>query len=176
MNQISKRLSPAKVRLSDAAVLAGSVSLLYAAAVMIWPQAFPQLINRAFRGGYFYYALGALLVACDEALFVRIYRRRGQKPNWLTHGYIAFLTITLVFVFRALVLYADEQATIALFRHSRSFKGGISAQELLLYTHLGLVAGIFLPYLIVRLTQDYVSPDNSAEPEPPMARSAAAGQ
>lgn len=176
MSQISK-LAPAKVRLSDAAVLAGTVSLLYALALMLWPSEFPQALDRVFHGGYFYYALALPLVASNAILFVLISRRRNQKPNWLTHGYIAFLTVTLVFVLRALLLYADEQAQIAHFHRYTSFGGGIGAEEILLYTHLGIVSGIFLPYLIVRLTQDYVSPGNSAEPEPPAkARSAAAGQ
>lgn len=176
MSEISKRLSPAKVRLSDAAVLAGSVSLLYAIAVMLWPRALPQAVNSLFHSGYFYYVFGIVLSASNEILFALISRRRNQKPKWLTHAYIAFLTVTLVFVLRALILYADEQAQISHFHRHATFAGGIGPEELLLYTHFGLVSGIFLPYLIVRLTQDYVSPATSVEPEPEKAQSATAGR
>jgi len=177
MNQTMtpKRLSPAKVRLSDSAVLAGAISLAFAAALMIFPHAFPDSLRRMFDGGYFFRTLGVSLVITNEILFLLICNRRSQKPNPLTLGYIAFLTITLVFVFRMFVVFADEQAQISHVLLHMSGRSAIGSEELLLYTHLGIVSGIFFPYVLVRLTQDYVSRKDSVEPEA-KAQGAALGQ
>lgn len=159
-----KRWSPAKVRLSDSAVLAGIVSLAYAACLMAFPRAFPLLLERMFYGGYFFRTLAVLLLVANEVLFVVICKRRDQRPSPFTAAYIGCLTITLVFVFRALLVFADDRAQIAsLLLHLG--RKGLGAEELLLYTHLGIVSGIFFPYVLVRLTQDYTSRTNSAEPE-----------
>lgn len=177
MNQTvsPRQMSPAKVRLSDSAVLAGVVSLAYAAAVMIFPHAFPGWLQRVFDNGYFFRTLGGFLVITNQILFLLICRRRNQKPNLLTLGYIAFLTITLVFVFRMFVMFADEQAQISHVLLHLSGRSAIGSEELLLYSHLGIVSGIFFPYVLVRLTQDYASRTNSVEPEA-KTRGIAAGQ
>jgi len=170
-----KQLSPAKVRLSDSAVLAGVISVTYAAALMFLPHAFPEVLQRVFDRGYFFRTIALLLVITNEILFLVICKRRHQKPNLLTLGYIAFLTITLVFVLRMLVMFADEQAQISHVLLHMSGRSAIGSEELLLYTYLGIVSGIFFPYVLVRLTQDYVSRTDSAEPEA-KARGGAAGQ
>jgi len=170
----SQRLTTARIRMSDSAILAGCVSLVYAFILMVWPTAFPHLLARIFYGGYFYRTLAALLVVANEVLFASIYRRRNQKASPFTAVYIALLTITLVFVLRGVLTIADEQAQLAYFLQHRSLHGGVTPGELLVYTHLGVVAGIFLPYLVVRMTQNYVSATQfEAEAK---ARQAAAGQ
>jgi hypothetical protein len=172
---IPKQLSPAKVRLSDSAVLAGAISLAYAAALMIFPHAFPELLQRVFDGGYFFRTLAVSLVITNEILFLLICKRRHQKPNLLTLGYIAFLTVTLVFVLRMLVMFADEQAQISHILLHMSGRSAIGSEELLLYAHLGVASGIFFPYVLVRLTQDYVSRKDFIEPEA-KAQGTGAGQ
>jgi hypothetical protein len=172
---ISYRLNAVKVRLSDSAVLAGTVSLLYALALIVYPRAFPELLARIFKWGYLFPALAVLLVAANEILFVLISRRRAQKPDLLTSGYIAFLTIAVVFVFVGLVIAADAQTLLSHILASSRARDGVSSEELLVYTHLALVSGIFLSYLMVRGTQNYVSNTNSADHEAKV-RNAAAGQ
>ena len=171
----SRHLTTARIRMSDSAILAGSVSLLYAFALIVWPTAFPGLLARVFYGGHFYRTLAFLLVAANEGLFAFIFRRRNEKPSLMTAVYIAFLTITLVFVLRAVLTVADEQAQLAHFLQHTATRGGITPGELLVYTHLGIVSGIFVPYLIVRLTQNYVSATQYAELDL-KARSTTAGQ
>ena len=159
----SSCLNTVKVRLSDSAVLAGAVSLLYALALMVCPRAFPELLERIFQWGYFFPALGALLVTTNEILFVFISRRRAQKMGLFTPAYIAFLTIAVVFVFRLLVVAADARTQLSHLFVFKRVRDGISPEELLVYTHLSIVFGIFLPYLQVRVTQNYVSDANSAD-------------
>jgi hypothetical protein len=172
-------LNAVKVRLSDSAVLAGAVSLLYALALIVCPRAFPELLERIFKWGYLFPALAVLLVAANEILFVLISRRRAQKPDLFTSGGIALLTIAVVFVFAGLVYAAYAQAQLA--HHLSSFqtfswvRDGISSEELLVYAHLAMVSGIFLPYLVVRGTQNYVFDANSADHDAKV-RNAAAGQ
>jgi hypothetical protein len=173
----SNRFTTVKVRLSDSAVLAGAVSMLYALGLMVCPRAFPELLERIFEWGYFFPALAALLVATNEILFVLISRQRAQKPGLFTPGYIAFLTVAVVLVFRLLVVAADSQTQLShLFLHASSrVRDGISSEELLVYTHLAMVSGIVLPYLVVRVTQNYVSDANSADHDA-RVRNAVAGQ
>jgi hypothetical protein len=168
-------LNAVKVRLSDSAVLAGAVSLLYALALIVCPRAFPELLERIFKWGYFFPALAVLLVAANEILFVLISRRRAQKPDLLTSGYIALLTIAVVFVFTGLLIAADAQTLVSHIRAAGRVRDGISSEELLIYTYLAMVSGIILPYLVVRGTQNYVSDANSADHDA-KARNAAAGQ
>lgn len=170
----STRLSTAKLRLSDSALFAGGVSLIYAAAIMLWPQAFPQLLARIFYGGYFFRTLAIALVAANGILFFLISQRRRERANPQTFGYLAFLTVTMIAVFRALVMIANEQAMTDQLRLHTAVAKGIGGAELLAYTHLGILAGIVLPYLIVRLTQDYVSGDS--KPAETKALSTTAGQ
>ena len=171
----SSRLNAVKVRLSDSAVLAGAVSLLYAVALIVFPRAFPELLQRLFWSGRFFPALTLLLVATNEILFVLICRRRAQRPG-LTLVYFAFLTIGIVSFFRLLVYGAHAQALLSqLVLHSSRVRQGISSEELLFYTHLAIVSGIFLPYLMVRVTQNYV-PDANPADHNANARNAVAGQ
>jgi len=173
----SSRLNAAKVRLSDSAVLAGAVSLLYAVALIVFPRAFPELLLRIFWSGRFFAALTLLLVATNEILFVLICRRRVQRPGLITPVYVAFLTIGIVSFFRLLVYGAHAQ-TLVSHLFSRALSGvreGISSEELLVYTHLAIVSGIFLPYLMVRVTQNYVSDANPADHNA-KARNAVAGR
>jgi hypothetical protein len=157
------RFNAVKVRLSDSAVLAGVVSLLYALAVMVSPRAFPELLQRVFVWERFFPTLIVLLVATNEILFVLICRRRAQKPGLITPVYIAFLTIAVVSFFRLLVYGAHAQALLSqLVLHSSRVRQGISSEELLIYTHLAIVSGIFLPYLLVRVTQNYVADEKPA--------------
>ena len=173
----ASRLTTAKVRLSNPAVLAGSLSLLYAVVLMLFPRAFPELLQRIFQRGHFFTALAVLLLAANEILFLFIFRRRVQKPGLLTPGYIAFLTIGVVFAFWLLVNTADleHQLSQLSLPTSSPVRDGINSEELLVYTHLGMVAGIVFPYLLVRLTQNYGSGTNSAERDA-KARHMAAGQ
>jgi hypothetical protein len=144
----SKRLSSTKVRLSDSALLAGGLSLLYAAAIMLWPRAFPQLLLRVFYGGHFFRTLAFALVAANGILFFFISRRRSERGNPLTFGYIAVVTVTATAAFRTMVMIAHDQAVIAQFRAHITVPQGIDASELLAYAHLGIVSGIILPYLL----------------------------
>ena len=178
MNSLMKfrRLNASKVRLSDSAVLAGAVSLLYALALVVCPRAFPELLERIFRSGGFFPALTLLVVATNETLFVLICRRRAQSTGLITPGYIAFLTIGVVSLFRLLVYGAHAQALLSqlFLRLPPGVREGIGSEDLLVYTHLAVVSGIFLPFLIVRMTQNYVSDANSAEDA--RARTAVAGR
>ena len=68
----------------------------------------------------------------------------------------------------------------ALFSHlflplPSGLRDGISSEDLLIYTHLAIVSGIFVPYLVVRVTQNYVSDSNSANQDV-KARTATAGR
>ena len=179
MNRLmnSYRLNAVKVRLSDSAVLAGVVSLLYALALIVYPRALPEALERIWVGGHIFLALTVLLLAANEILFVFISRRRAQKPDLLTSGYIALLTIAVLFVIRLLVNAADVQTQLAhiLLHGFHPVRDGISSEELVIYTHLALVSGIVLPYLLVRITQNFVSESNSADHDA-KARNAVAGQ
>jgi hypothetical protein len=63
------------------------------------------------------------------------------------------------------VYAADAQAQLShLYRHASSaVRNGISSEQLLVYSHLAVVSGIFLPYLLMRVTQNYVSDANSSD-------------
>lgn len=169
-------LNTSKVRLSDSAVLAGAVSLLYALALMVCPRAFPELLARMFWSGRFFPALAVLLLATNEILLVLICRRRAQTLGLITPGYIAFVTIGVLSVFRFLVWEAHAQALLSqlFLRVASGVPEGISSEDLLIYTHLAMVSGIFLPYLVLRVTQNYVFDASSANQDV-KARNAAAG-
>jgi cytochrome bd-type quinol oxidase subunit 2 len=163
----SSSLSTVKVRLSDSAVLAGVVSLLYAIALIAFPRAFPVLLQRIFQWGPFFPALTAVLVLTNEILFVLISRRRHQRMGVVTPVYLAFLTVAIVAFFRLFIYAADPQAQPfqLIPRISGRIQDGISSEERLVYMHLITVAGIFLPYLLVRVTENYVSDTTSEKTE-----------
>lgn len=173
----SSRLNAVKVRMSDSAVLAGAVSLLYALALIVCPRAFPELLGRIFMWGHFFPALTVLLVVTNEILLVFISRRRSQKLGLFTPVCLALLTIAVVLDFRFLVYAADTQAQIShlFLRASGRVREGISSEQLLVYTNLAIVSGIFVPYLLMRVTQNYVSDATSVDHDANVAK-AVAGQ
>ena len=179
MNRMMKsyRLNTVKVRMSDAAVLAGAVSLLYALALIVFPRSFPELLQRIFDWGPFFPAITALLVATNEILFVLICKRRDQRPGMLTPAYIAFLTIAVVGFFWLLFYASDAggQVSHLVLRASSGVRDGLGSEDRLVYTHLTIVSGIFLPYLLVRVTDNYVSHANFVDHDE-KARKAVAGQ
>jgi hypothetical protein len=171
---ILKHTNTTKVRLSDSAMLAGTVSLMYAFALMLFPSAFPELLTRIFDHGQFFLVITAVVVCANEALLVVITNRRYQKTNLFSCGYIAFLTIGCAFVFRALLVSANAQAQLSrVFLHGG--RDGIGSEELLIYTHLALVSGIFFPYLMVRITQNYIF-GSDPESQDVKVKGTAAGQ
>lgn len=172
---VSERMAAVKVRLSDSAVLAGAVSLLYAIVLMAFPRTFPELVKHIFYGGYFFRTVAVLLLGANEMLFLFLCQKRGNRVNLVTSGYIAGLTITMVFALRALVVLANEHALLAHLSLPIPSREGIGTEELLLYTHLGLISGIVGPFLMVRLTQNSVSQPDSTQ-FPAKSRSMAAGQ
>jgi hypothetical protein len=161
----SSRLNAVKVRLSDSAVLAGAVSLFYALALTVCPRTFPEFLVRVFAWGHFFPTLTVLLVVANEILLVFISKRRAQKLGLFTPVCLALLTMAVVLDFRFLVYAADAQAQLShLFLHASSgVRNGISSEQLLVYSHLAVVSGIFLPYLLMRVTQNYVSDANSTD-------------
>jgi hypothetical protein len=76
------------------------------------------------------------------------------------------LTVGVVIGFWQLVVFAGlETQTSHLFSASTRSRDSIASEELLVYTHLVIVSGIFLPNVVVRVTQNYYSKATSPERE-----------
>jgi len=152
----SPRLIPAryqttKIRLSDAAGVGGTLSLLFGVLVLLFPDTFPRIIAENWESGRLtaLMAFGALIV--NGAIYLRVVHLRHSRAQLWTSAYIAFLTVVVIvgfsFLEHAAVLRTELQLLPQPALRER--------EEILAHTYFALIAAIFIPFLLVRLTQNF---------------------
>lgn len=140
---------PAAVRLADVAAPMSCLSLLFGLLLIVFPVSFPHLVLRIWENGYLTVGLMALTLALDAAVYIRIVYRMAAKPSALAAVFLGSLPIIIVTAL-SFLLHAAIAETLA--GALPSLQDRIT-NEVLAHTFLGLLAGIFLPFLVVRLLQ-----------------------
>jgi hypothetical protein len=140
-----------KIRVGDSAIMAAVVSLVYGACVIAAPRVFPEILAAQFERGVLTTGIGLLALALNLGWYWRIAKMRQSSLSALT--VIALVLLSLFFTACFSVLVNNSML--------RAVAGGEHSymqvtEEVLVYTYMALVASIFLPYLVLRLTQDYI--------------------
>lgn len=139
------------VRLADSAEVIGVVSIVYATLMIIFPAAFPNVIVRSWERGQLLPLMMVFSFLLDTCLYLRVAQRLSAKPGILAAACLGSLPLLVVggasFILQKAVSYTVTSDLPNL--HARV------GEEILAHTYLALVAAVFLPFLAIRLLQQY---------------------
>ena len=139
------------VRLADAAVAVASLSLIFFLLLVFFPVSFPRIIVTSWQRGYLAVVLMVLTLVLDSFLYLRVAYLRSAKPTVLVAACLGSLPIIVVGGLSFLMESAVSQ-TISLDLPNLQARMN---EEVLAHTYLGLVSAVFLPFLVIRLLQQF---------------------
>jgi hypothetical protein len=150
---VPQRVRATKIRIADSALMAGVVSLAYLVLVLVSPRVFPEILAAQFERGVLTVGIALLALALNLGWYLRIARLRQSALSILTVVALVMLTLVIAACFSVLVNMSLLRAQTSVVEQQYLQV----TEEILIYTYIALVAAIFLPYLILRLTQDFVT-------------------
>ena len=139
------------VRLADAAVAVASLSLIFFLLLVFFPVSFPRIIVTSWQRGYLAVVLMVVTLVLDSFLYLRVAYLRSAKPTVLVAACLGSLPIIVVVGLSFLMESAVTQ-TISLDLPNLQARMN---EEVLAHTYLGLVSAVFLPFLVIRLLQQF---------------------
>jgi len=139
------------VRLADAALAVASLSLIFFLLLVFFPVSFPRIIVTSWQRGYLAVVLMVLTLVLDSFLYLRVAYLRSAKPTVLVAACLGSLPIIVVGGLSFLMESAVSQ-TISLDLPNLQARMN---EEVLAHTYLGLVSAVFLPFLVIRLLQQF---------------------
>jgi len=139
------------VRLADAAVAVTSLSLIFFLLLVFFPVSFPRIIVTSWQRGYLAVVVMVLTLVLDAFIYLRAAYLRSVKPTILVAACLASLPIIVVGGLSFLMESAVTQ-TISLDLPNLQARMN---EEVLAHTYLALVSAVFLPFLVIRLLQQF---------------------
>jgi hypothetical protein len=139
------------VRLADAAEAIAVLSLVFGLLLVLFPVSFPKMFVNSWEHGQLMPVMMALALLLDTCLYVRIAIMRSAKPGIVAAACLGSLPL-LVVGGLSLLLQSAVSQTLALDRPNLQLRVG---EEILAHTYLGLISAVFLPFLIIRLLQQF---------------------
>jgi hypothetical protein len=139
------------VRLADPAAAVAYVSLAFALALIFFPVSFPALIVRTSQQGRLIPAIIVFSLLLDAALYIRVAPLLSIKPRLLVASFLGSLPI---FIVVGLGVSFENAISQALVEYPYNVSARI-AEEILAHTYFTLVSAIFLPFLLIRLVQQF---------------------
>lgn len=151
---VSKQHRIVVVRLADSAEAIGLLSLIYAALLAIFPVWFPNFIITSWERGQLLPVLMVFTFLVDTCLYLRIAQRLSAKPGILAAACLGSLPLVVV---GAASLLLERSVRYTLMSDLPNLHARVG-EEVLAHTYLALVAGVFLPFLAIRLLQQFKKP------------------
>jgi hypothetical protein len=139
------------VRLADSAEAIGLLSLAYAALLAISPVSFPNFVVTSWERGQLLPALMIFTFLLDTALYLRVAHRLSAKPGILAAACLGSLPLIVVGAASVLLQKAVKYTLTSDLPNLHARVG----EEVLAHTYFALVAGVFLPFLAIRLLQQF---------------------
>ena len=141
----------AVVRLADASEAVAVLSFIFALLLVFFPVLFPQVIVRSWQRGQLTPMMLVFAFLLDTCIYLRVAYLQSAKPKPVAAACLGSLPLLVVGGLSVLLRSAVY--------HSLS-RGGPNVQarvdeEILAHTYLGLVSAVFLPFLVVRLLQQF---------------------
>jgi hypothetical protein len=156
------------VRLADAAVTVAYLSLGFGFLLVFFPVSFARIIQNNWLNGHLTVAMMVITLSIDVCLYVRIAYRLSAKPTVLAAVCLGSLPI-VVAVGLSFCLQSAVHYTLSGDLPNLQARVG---EEVLAHTYLGLVSGIFLPFLALRLLQQLKAAKSNRETESPSRKTA----
>jgi hypothetical protein len=139
------------IRLADAAVTVGYLSLAFGLLLVFFPVSFPRIILHSWQNGQLIVAMMVLTLSLDAYLYLRVASLQSAKPAVLAAACLGFLPIMVVGGLSFLLQEAVAQTLAGDLPNLQARVG----EEILAHTYLGLVSAVFLPFLVIRLLQPF---------------------
>jgi hypothetical protein len=148
---LAKPQRPTIVRLADVGVIVASLSLIFGLLVVFFPLSFPRIIVTSWQGGYLVLVMMVLTLVLDAFLYLRVSYLRSSKPTVLVAACLGSLPIVVV---GGLSFLLESAVTQTISLDLPNVQARVN-EEVLAHTYLGLVAAVFLPFLVIRLLQQF---------------------
>ena len=139
------------VRLADAAEAMAVLSLVFGLLLVLFPVSFPRMIVNSWQHGQLMPIMMALTLLLDTFLYLRIAYMRSAKPGLVAAACLGSLPL-LVVGGLSLLLQAAVSHTLSGDIPNLQLRVG---EEILAHTYLGLISAVFLPFLVIRLLQQF---------------------
>ena len=149
------------VRLADVAVTVAYLSLVFGFLLVSFPVSFARIIQNSWLNGNLTVAMMVIALSIDACLYVRIAYRLSAKPTVLAAACLGFLPIVVVAGLSSCLQGAVNYTVSGDLPNLQARVG----EEILAHTYLGLVSGIFLPFLVIRLLQQLKAASSNRETE-----------
>jgi len=149
------------VRLADAALTVSYLSLVFGFLLVFFPVSFARIIQNSWLNGNLTVAMIVITLSIDVCLYVRIAYRLSAKPTVLAAACLGSLPIVVV----AGLSYCLQSAVHYTISGDLPNLQSRVGEEVLAHTYLGLVSGVFLPFLAIRLLQQLKAASSKRETE-----------
>lgn len=139
------------VRMADAAEAIAVLSIAFALALIGFPVSLPRLIVNTWQHGQLTLAMMALVFMLDMFLYLRVAHIRFAKPGYgaaMCLGSLPIVTLT------GLAVLLERAVHYTILTDLPNLQARLG-EEILAHTYLGLVSGIFFPFLVIRLWQQF---------------------
>jgi hypothetical protein len=151
------------VRLADAALTVACLSLVFGFLLVFFPVSFARIIQNSWLSGNLTVVMMVITLSIDVCLYVRIAYRLSAKPTVLAATCLGSLPIVVV---AGLSFYLQGAVDYTLSGDLPNLEARVG-EEILAHTYLGLVSGIFVPFLVIRLLQQLKAASSNRETESP---------
>ena len=139
------------VRLADASDAVTALSLMFAALLVLFPVAFPRMIFNSWEHGQLMPILMIITFLLDTCLYLRIAYLQSAKPGPVAAACLGSLPLLVV---GGLSLLQQSAVSHTLAADLPNLQARVN-EEILAHTYLGLVGGVFLPFLVIRLVRQF---------------------
>ena len=145
-----------RIRLGGPAAAVAFLSSGFSLLLVLFPVSFPRLIAESWQNNLLTPSVLCLSALLNAAIYLRMVHLRGAKPDFVSSGWLGFLTALTAVGFNFLVQAAVLHAQLEFLPSTQTRID----EEILAQTYFGLVSSIFLPYLVLRFTQQLWKSDS----------------
>ena len=141
----------AVVRLADASDAVTVLSFLFAMLLVFFPATFPRLIVNSWEHGQLMPALMVITFLLDTGIYLRIAYLQSARPGPVAAACLGSLPLLVV---GGLSLLQQSAVSHTLAADLPNLQARVG-EEIFAHTYLGLVGGVFLPFLVIRLVSQF---------------------
>jgi hypothetical protein len=141
----------AVVRLADASEAVAVLSFLFGLLLVFFPVSFPQMIVRSWQRGQLMPIMLVFAFLIDTCIYLRVAYLQSAKPRPVVAVCLGSLPLLVVGGLSVLLRSAVHHT---LLRGATNLQARID-EEILAHAYLGLVSAVFLPFLVIRLLQQF---------------------
>ena len=141
----------AVVRMADPSEAIAILSLWFGLLLVFFPVSFPNMIVRSWQHGQLMPIMMGLALLVDLYIYLRVSYLQSAKPRPVVAACLGSLPLLVVGGLGLLCQSAVRHTLAANLPNLQARLG----EEILAHTYLGLVSAVFLPFLVIRLLQQF---------------------